>query len=194
MNRNSIISFLISSLVLLASVAISTADETNSQHFTFQQFEKDLSHLQSQKFKPTITAHDLAVLKLRAEGAFLPEDSWADILQLWVAGEYDFARLLWWRKDNGETRAFIVALEGCMVTVPEKNAQAWPAGISCYEADAIRFEPQERALRLRETDFVRQNRQSLAKQLSSILSANHVKMAERYKAVAEEATARHERQ
>src|SRR5579859_4485955 len=177
MNRNG---FALLIGLLLTVPAISGASETNLQSFTFHQFETNLHNLDSQKFKAKLSEHDLTVLRITAEGTMLPEDSWSAILQLWVAGEYDLVRLLWWKKDYSQTRAFIVSLEWCMVAVPEKNAKAWPKGISWFEADAMRFEPAERDLRLHETEFVRDHYSAIAHELSAILSHSNIELAKRY--------------
>lgn len=177
MNKDSIRSCVI---ILLSSILLVSADETNLQHFTFQQFEKNLRSIESQKFAPKVSEQELTALRLRAADSSLPEDSWPAILQLWAIGEYDLVHLLWWQKDDSETRAFIVALDWCMVTVPKKNAEAWPGGVSNYEADAIRFEPTERDLRLRETEFVREHYSALAHELSVILSPSGIELAKRY--------------
>ena len=95
------------------------------------------------------------------------------------AGEYDFVELLWWQKDNQETRALIIALEWCMIAVPEKISP-WPKGIHDFEGMAERFNVEERNARLQEATFVRQNRKALAMELNSIFSSGGNELAKRY--------------
>jgi hypothetical protein len=152
---------------------------------SLEEFKAELAVLKRHPLTATCSSDEIAKLKRRASGACLPEDSWAEILQLWVAGEYDFVLLLWWQKDDTETRAFIVSLDWCMVAIPEKDSTSWPGAVKDYEGMAKRFEAAERSLRLREADFVRQNHPAIAKEMSTILSAAHIEFAERYKAVAE---------
>lgn len=146
-------------------------------------FLANLNQLKNHHFGKSISAQDIYRLKRNAADAFLPGDSWEAILQLWLAGEYDFVELLWWQKDNHETRALIIALEWCMVSVPEKNS-AWPKGINDFEGMAERFGADERNARLQEADFVRQNRKILAKELNSMFSSSDSVMAKRYEVVA----------
>jgi hypothetical protein len=165
---------------------------TFSQEITLEGVNANLQQLKAHHFLSEVPPQEIAALKRTATSFSQASDSWAAILQLWVAGQHDFVELLWWQKDDPETRAFIVSLEWCTVTLPDKRSGIWPAGIHNYERMSERFEPTERALRIREIDFVRQNRQTLAKQLGAILLANHIQMAEQYKTVAEQATPRNQ--
>jgi len=187
MNNNKCLMWLASVLV---STGICVAAETTPPQITVDGFKAGLQQLRAHHFTNKVSVQDIAALKRTASGFSQPSDSWAAILQLWLAGEHDFVELLWWRKDDPETRAFIVSLEWCMVALPEKNSEPWPAGLHNYERMSERFEAAERAMRTRESDFVRRNRQTLANELSAILSASHVTMAERYKAVAEESVSK----
>jgi hypothetical protein len=173
---------------ILVTTAMCVVGRGYSQQLTYEEVSSYLDALKSHQFTNEVSSTEISTLKRTASGFSQPTDSWAAILQLWIAGERDFVELLWWQKDDPETRAFIVSLEWCMVALPSKNSEFWPGGIRNYEQMSKRFESTERAMRAREVDFVRQNREVLARKLSAILAANRLKIAERYKAVAEQAS------
>lgn len=171
-------------LAVLAATCVCVAAETASQ-LTLNAFKVEFQHLKSQRFSDKMRAEDIVALKRKASGFSQPVDSWPAILQLWLAEEHDFLELLWWQKDDPETRALIISLEWCMVALPGKASEPWPATVHNYERMSERFEIRERALRNQEITFVRRNRQSLARELSVIFSKSHPQIAERYKVVAE---------
>src|SRR5262245_23698461 len=144
-------------LALLLTGSARAAAGTNDQQLTFAHFNAWLQPLKTNHFREKILSAD-EIYRLKRTAETLSDASWAAILQLWVVGEVDYVKLLWWQKDDTETRAFIVALEWCQLALPAKEDDPWPGGIDNFEGMSRRFDGPERALRLRETDFVRAHR------------------------------------
>ena len=76
--------------------------------------------------------------------------------------------LLWWRKDDPEPRALIVALFWSKYAPPEEG-QMWPCSVTNFEAQARRFRDGEREQRLREVEFVRRNLSVLKEDLAALM-------------------------
>ena len=106
---------------------------------------------------------------MRAADFSRSEDSWGDIIGLWLAGEEGDLELLWWKKDDRQTRALIVALLWCTRPPPREGSPDWPQGIRNFAQDSARFETAERELRIEETRFVRQHLGDIAGQLAENL-------------------------
>lgn len=115
-------------------------------------------------FEKAPQSTDAGLMKMRAAGFARPEDSWGDIIGLWLAGEEGTLELLWWKKDDRQTRALIVALLWCTRPPPQEGSD-WPQGIRNFAQDSTRFETAERELRIEETRFVRQHLGDIARQL-----------------------------
>jgi hypothetical protein len=167
--------------VFASEPAPSRAVPASQPVVSLKELTTEIQKLKSYKFKDKLSADEIYRAKRTAE--VLSDDSPAEILQLWLIGEVDYVELLWWRKDDSETRAFIVSLEWCMKDAPgwrETEKLPWPEDWHRFSHMAERFEPAERALRLGETELVRGNRKYLREQLYKILSASHVKMAKDY--------------
>ena len=171
--------------LLFATTSLGAADGPTVQRLTLQQFQSCLQELKTNRFREKVSPEELYRLKRSAADTSLPHDSWPAILQLWVVGEADLVQLLWWQKDDTETRAFIVSLEWCMVGVPAKGAETWPKGMHDFDGMAARFDTAERKLRTRENDFVREHYSLIARELALILSASKIKLAKNYEGFAE---------
>lgn len=167
-------------LCLMASIA-------PGQSTNLDQFVPALRALQQAKLKDNLSDFSLTVAKMGAKGSG-PEHSWASIVELWAAGQHDFIELLWWQKDDRETRAFIVALYWCSHPPPREDAQDWPASVADFNGHAGRFASPERELRVDETRFVRKHLSAIASELAKVLekskSPNAVELAKRYADIA----------
>lgn len=103
-----------------------------------QDIKVPLAHLKGHRYASSLSPSATALL--RKQAAILDtKDSFPAILHLWIAGETEYIELLWWRKDDRETRAFIVALFYCRYFVPEDDSALWPDIIPDFSLDATRF-------------------------------------------------------
>jgi hypothetical protein len=183
MNRASIILRSVA-LFLLAQVVCWGQNIDTS----LDRFGPALRALQKQAIKGNLTAVEIAAAKLAAK-ASRPEDSWPSILQLWVAEQRDFVELLWWQKDDRETRAFVVALFWCSQPPPREDVRQWPASIADFTNHASRFDSTEKSNRIDEARFVRKHLSAVAKELALVLqnsvSSNSGHLLKQYMAVAD---------
>lgn len=176
-------SFLILSLCLLLRVScVAQNVDTNLDGFV-----PALESLGKATIKESLSDFESAAAKMAAK-ASRPEDSWPSIVQLWVDQQHDFIELLWWQKDDRETRALIVALYWCSQPPPGEDAHQWPAAVTDFSRHAGRFASLERELRTDETRFVRKHLSAIANELAGLLqkskSPNALQLAKRYADVA----------
>lgn len=129
---------------------------------------------------------DVEVYELGAAQLWDYNVSWSPIMNLWLLGEGDSVELLWWNKDDRETRIFIVALFWCFIPPFEGTSNE-----TDFESRIAHFEPRERALRSQEVEFVKANLAIFAKKFSKIygklnnersqeLSIRYAKNAEKF--------------
>src|SRR5262249_10774351 len=130
--------------------------------------------------KNSVSATELAGLKRTAVRFSLPADAWPAIIQLWISGEVDFVHLLWWQKDDPETRMLIVALDWCSSTIPPAETENWPAALYDYEKLSRKFNDAERASRTAEAAIVRKNHELLAQKLGALFEKHHLLIANSY--------------
>jgi hypothetical protein len=180
---NLVKSFLILPLCLLLRAAcVGQNVDTN-----LDEFVPALASLKKAAIKESLSDFELAAAKMAAK-ASRPEDSWPSIMRLWVAQQRDFVELLWWQKDDRETRAFIVALYWCSHPPPLEDAQHWPASVADFSGHAGRFASPEKELRVDETRLVRKHLSAIAKELAEVLekskASNVAQLAKRYADVA----------
>lgn len=171
--------------LLLQGVVIGQSAENK-----FDKFESALTILKTERLKETSSIIDITAAKMAAK-ASRPEDSWPSIMQLWVAAQRDFIELLWWQKDDRETRTLIVALFWCSQPPPTDDAHLWPASIVDFPSYGGRFASPEKELRSEEIQFVRQHLSAIAQELAEISkksqSPNAVRLVNKYLEVAKKA-------
>ena len=167
--------------LLLQAVCAGQNIDTN-----LDEFVSALTALKNEAIKENLSDFELLVEKKSATAS--RTESWGPILRLWATGQRDFIELLWWHKDDRETRAFIVALYWCSHPPPSENAPGWPASVADFSGHAGRFASPEKELRVDETRFVRKHLSAIAKELADVLekskSSNATQLAKRYRDVA----------
>lgn len=139
------------------------AGDLRYDHFK-SEVEKAFGRLQNEE-KPT--SAKLSVDRMRASGFYDPENSWSSIIRLWIAGQEDWVQLLWWPKDDRETRMLIVALSWSSNPPPDKGNEDWPASAVNFPAQSRRFAGSEGGLRAEEIVIVRERLPEICQLLAS---------------------------
>jgi len=116
--------------------------------------------------KMQLSKEDLDLDRMRASGFFEPENSWGSIIRLWISGYEDWVQMLWWVKEDRETRLIILALSWCRNPPPLLNTSDWPASSINFVEQSYRFDSRESALRVEEADFVKRNLPEICRMLS----------------------------
>jgi hypothetical protein len=154
---------------------------------SFDGFVSALATLKNVAMKEKLSEDEIAAAKLTAK-ASRPEDSWPAILQLWLVDQRDSVEALWWQKDDGETRAFIVALYWCSHPPPREETQQWPASVLDFDSRARRFASPEKEHRVDENRFIKRHLSAVAKELTSVLitssSPRAIQLGKKYAIVA----------
>ena len=133
----------------------------------------DTSALDIDKFIQTLRGLDVKMGKSKLDIARMQtlakvrpeENSWPAILLLWAHEANDSVTLLWWEKDDRQTRILVVALNWCNLNSPPNYNGLWEDGIYPFPDMVKRFNEVEKKLRLEEIQFVKKNFDKIAKEL-----------------------------
>ncbi len=144
--------------------ALAVAQPSPNEH---EHLRKTMAALDPATIGPASDSADLGAAELAAE-AYEPEASWPAIITLWLSGDTAHVELLWWRKDNPETRALIVALFWSR-SGPPQHKETTPCFVVNFEEFARHFRDGEREQRLQEIEFVRKHLPVLKEDITTLL-------------------------
>jgi hypothetical protein len=150
----------------------------------FTVWRRDLAKaLQAQPVKGAMSSAELDRARWYVDDHYGPEQ-WPYMMELRIAEEHDLLRRLWWKKDDRNTRIFIMALYWCSQP-PVQGAR--PTCIEPFDEDSRRFGGEERAQRLEEVRFVQTHlpviAQTLAEALRDVPGDKARELAEQYRRV-----------